>query len=143
MRCRIRLACPADVVRLAAAPGLPCLELHLPQPPPADHRSDPAEWTQQQQLVTAVTQLLRSPGFRRRSGASLWCIRNLPVAVAECGALAGGSFPSLHSLVLTPGLCIGAPDSLRGSSLGPCPPPALRELEVQLPHGGLLSHVLW
>ena len=54
--------------------------------------------------AAGVTQLLRSPGFRRRSGSSLRCIRNLRVAVAECGALAGGSFPSLHSLILTPGL---------------------------------------
>lgn len=143
MRCRIRLDSSSDALRLAAAPGPPCTELQLPPPPPAVQRSDPAEWTKQQRLVNAVEQLLRSPAFFRRSGASLLCILNLPAAVAEHGVLQGGSFPSLHTLSLSPGLCIGSPDSLRGSSLGSCPPPALRHLEVQLAAGGLLSHVLW
>lgn len=93
VRCRIRLGSPADALRLAAAPGLPCTELQLPPPPAAAHRSDPAEWCNQQRLVAAVEQLLCSPAFRRRSGATLRCIRNVPLAAAERGALAGGSFP--------------------------------------------------
>ena len=139
VRVRICLASPADALRLAASPGPPCTELQLPQFPAL--RGDHAAWAAQGRLVAAAEQLLGSEAFRRRSGSCLRALFNVPTAVAE--RLRGACFPALQRLALSQGVGIGSPDSLRGSSLGPCPPPALRELAVVLPAGGLLNHVLW
>lgn len=136
----MRLETAADIDRLAAAPGPPCVFLQLP-PPPLPKRDCPTAWAAQQQLVAAAERLLRSPAFLRRSGTTLTALSGCPRAAAEHSGGLLAAYPALEELQLEEGLTIGNPGGLRGSSLGRCSP-ALRRLQVTLPASGcVVSHV--
>ena len=142
LQCCIRLGSDAEVLALAATPGPPCCWLQLPLSR-ADQHNVPSAWTAQSRLAAAASTLLLSPAFRRRSGAALAALHNLPLAAAGASPSCLEGLLALQALSSAQGRCPGHPDALRGSSLGKPHLPALAELEVTLPAGAALCHVAW